>query len=610
MKFESSRNSFEDATNASNARLSVLIIPLMVISSIIPLLIHSHIYNTNLTDYTWYHGDSEVVDFFLYYKQWGLVVLGIIMILVILKKIGIDRKRIAYKPIFLPLIVYIIVALLSSVVSEYSEFAFSGLYSQFENIFALITYCVIVFYAYVFIQTENDLKNVTYALIISAIILSILGIFQFFSHDLLKIPFLQKLYLSDSIYQDRESLTNMFESNRVYLTMFNSNYVGVYTSMLIPLLICLIYFSKKMWSTVLYIATLFGMLICLIGSKSKAGIIAVLLSVIFIIVLLRKQLVKKWYISIAGILGIIIVAVAMIHPKSPLYSIDVGKLFATNSAESKRLEEIHTDINGAYITYKGNTLHMMMLGDASGFQGFAALDGEGNSVEILLKEDGSYFYTNDERFRGFTFIPVNLGGVLGFGIVIDGKTWYFTNQLDDTGNYHYVNSFLQVDEIKTAESALFTNNESFASGRGFIWSRTIPLLRNTILFGIGANSFAFVFPHTDYVGYYNNGFDNQMLTKAHSWYLKMGVETGVVSVICMLIFYMMYFVSSIKIYWKNSFEHFSSCLGVAIFIATTSYMIMGITNDSSITVAPVFWVLIGTGIAINYKFHRVSKKVV
>ncbi len=33
-------------------------------------------------------------------------------------------------------------------------------------------------------------------------------------------------------------------------------------------------------------------------------------------------------------------------------------------------------------------------------------------------------------------------------------------------------------------------------------------------------------------------------------------------------------------------------------------MIAGISNDSTITVAPVFWVLIGIGTAINYRLLK------
>jgi hypothetical protein len=52
-------------------------------------------------------------------------------------------------------------------------------------------------------------------------------------------------------------------------------------------------------------------------------------------------------------------------------------------------------------------------------------------------------------------------------------------------------------------------------------------------------------------------------------------------------------------YFKNNFNNYYSIVGVAILSGTLGYMISGITNDSSITVAPVFWVLIGLGLATN-----------
>jgi hypothetical protein len=45
---------------------------------------------------------------------------------------------------------------------------------------------------------------------------------------------------------------------------------------------------------------------------------------------------------------------------------------------------------------------------------------------------------------------------------------------------------------------------------------------------------------------------------------------------------------------------------VAIFIGTFSYMISAITNDSSITVAPIFWSMIGVGIGVN----QIAKKAI
>ena len=608
MKIVSSKNAFEYENDSPKKVRLLKLVPLLFIVAILPLFVNSHIYNPNLMDYTWYTGGEETADMFLYFKQWILVTFGVLMLFVLIIRRCITDKKISFNYIFIPLIIYGIMALISSGTSEYSSYTYSGLYEQFENIFALLSYCVIVYYAFACISYENDLKIIIRFLIGSILILSVIGVFQITSHDLLRMPFFQKLYLSKEILASIESLSFNFEANRVYLTLSNSNYVGVYSAMMIPLLICLIYFSKKAWKSAIYVIALIGMVICLVGSKSKAGIIAVMVTVVFLAFFLRKQLLQKWYFTVAGAIAGIVVISALILPGSPVQAINLSSIFNDSVSEKSALEDIHTDHDYVYITYKGNTLRVAMWSDGLEFQGFSVLDENGNSIQdLVLAADGQSYYTNDTRFPGFIFTPIQVDESLGFFITIDNTNWFFTNQIGDSGSYCYINNFFRVDKIETAKSAIFTNHTSFASGRGFIWSRTIPLLKDSLILGVGANAFAFVFPHTDYVGYYNNGFANQMLTKPHSWYLQMGVETGVVSLIAMIIFYLIYFVSSVKIYYKNSFQNYSSCLGVSIFIATTSYMIMGISNDSSIVVAPVFWVLIGVGIAINYKFHKIIR---
>ena len=55
------------------------------------------------------------------------------------------------------------------------------------------------------------------------------------------------------------------------------------------------------------------------------------------------------------------------------------------------------------------------------------------------------------------------------------------NQVDGT---YYMNVFGK-PKIVPAETAIFTDYEWLASGRGYIWSRTIPLLKDNIILGSG-----------------------------------------------------------------------------------------------------------------------------
>ena len=101
-----------------------------------------------------------------------------------------------------------------------------------------------------------------------------------------------------------------------------------------------------------------------------------------------------------------------------------------------------------------------------------------------------------------------------------------------------------------------------------------------------------------------------MISKPHCWFLQVGVQTGVLSLLALLVFYGMYFVQSIRLYSKKISDSYLSQVGVAILVGTIGYMIAGLTNDSSITVAPVFWGVIGLGITVNIMVKNQRKQEV
>jgi O-antigen ligase len=149
--------------------------------------------------------------------------------------------------------------------------------------------------------------------------------------------------------------------------------------------------------------------------------------------------------------------------------------------------------------------------------------------------------------------------------------------------------------------AVVKGYESFASGRGYIWSRTLPLIKKHILLGSGPDTFLLEFPQQDYVGLTNHGYTHMLISKPHCLYMQMAVNTGLISLIAFLAFYAMYFFTSLRLYIRGRFNSYYARVGVAIMIGTAVYMVTGLTNDSSITTAPVFWCLMGLGIVANAK---------
>jgi O-antigen ligase len=144
---------------------------------------------------------------------------------------------------------------------------------------------------------------------------------------------------------------------------------------------------------------------------------------------------------------------------------------------------------------------------------------------------------------------------------------------------------------------------SLANMRGYIWDRTIPLLKKYFFLGSGPDTFIIAFPNSDLVGLYNSGHNNEIITKPHCMYLQVGVQTGVISLIALLIFFGWYLIDSLRLYWRCQYNQYLPLIGVGIFCAVIGYLILGLTNDSCIAISPIFYTLLGTGLGINHKIR-------
>lgn len=592
----------QKASNYSAKNSKLYMLPIIFITAILPLIMRVHEYDTGLAGYNWFSQDGLRTDVFLFYKQVFYIIVCSIMLLLIIYNAYKDKKNFTFSFTLLPLILYGLFALLSTIFSKYTPFGFTGIYEQFESIFVILGYCITVYYAFLFIKTEDDLRFIFKYLLISIMILSLLGLSQILGHDFIGSDIAKNLILPSKLL-GKLGLSFNFGLHRVYLTLYNPNYVGVYVSLLAPILVGMLLTEKSRNKIILYITALIGLLISLIGSLSKTSVISLSFAAVLILILFRKYIFRKSKLLIA-IYGIVVTALLFLFIfNSTKITSTVNSLFNITK-ENPILTDIKTG-DDLVITYNGNNIKLN-LSTASDGMSILMMDDSDNIIPYTMNEAGELLIS-DERFSGIKAALTLYDQTLCLKVNIDNKDWIFSNQLGNN-SFYYLNVNGKFDKIKKADSVLFTGYEKFASSRGYIWSRTIPLLKDNILLGTGADTFVFAFPQQDYVNLYNAGFDGQLITRPHNMYLQMGVQTGVVSLIAFLLFCFIYFVSSIKLYIHGTFNNFYSQVGVSIFIGTVAYMISGITNDSTITVAPIFWVLIGIGLAINYKLKPSQKQ--
>lgn len=586
----------------------IRLFPLIFIMVVIPLIVRTYPYYSNLSSYPWFTTEDFQVDFFLHGKSVALNLMGVYMLIMLglYALLGNIKKRSPW--ILIPVAVYAVFAFASSVFSPYSSFCFHGAFEGFETVWSVLTYCLIVVYAYYMIRSAADVRILLYSFSFGVLILTIIGVFQAAGNNPLSMPWITDLTIPA---QYRDALSGIIEYNAGnYLTLYNTNYVGVYMSMVIPVLLFLLLdFSKNrsfssikysvctILNTVVFTVLLIGAFYCLHKSNSEAGILALCIGMIMVPVVLYR---KIWKHKIITLTVLVITGVVLSLIWKPYLSYAFQRLSNQFTSEKKTydLTGIHVDPEGVTFTYKGADITFCMEEADEDYWVFRAYDGNGESIEVI--GDSWIFLFAEEPYSDFSIAYYPIDYYLSMSISLGNNNWVFSNQTG-TGTYQLYNIYGKWADLAEPEKiSALDGRESLFSGRGYIWSRTIPLLKQSMIFGSGADSFIFVFPQLDYLGRSYSGYaDNQVFTKPHSLYLQMAVQYGIPALLAFLVFFGMYFVQAFRTYSKKILDSFEAKAGLGIFVGIVVYMISGITNDSMIVVSPIFWSLIGIGIAIN-----------
>lgn len=576
-----------------------MLIPMMIWIAIIPLIVKVKFMDNTLIDYPWANSQTTIADFFLYYKSVLVVITGVLMIACLAWKICSKKDSVpilnADTYIFIPIFAYVLLAIVSSVLSDTPYFCVHGMPEQFESVWCLIAYVVAVIYFYYIVRYQDNEQNILRTLYIGAFLVGFICVLQYFKIDIYRFMYEKKGY----------SFT--FEKGTVYGPFYNINYVGSYVLLLLPIFaLTLIYIKDKKEKSVSVILCVL-LLIALYGSKSTTPNVAAVIVLAFAIsfLILKRMSTRRGRIAVGCILAFIIIGTGI---GSIPY---IQSAISASNTEKRTLKHIYTNNENIEVDYNGHKMYIQLLMDESTFQFILADESQTTLVaEYCSDSTGNYYVCTDERFQDLKIAPVLISEdpvIYGFQVSMDDKDWTFSNQINDDGSYYYISptgkAAKLTPEIEVADSSFFADMSSLASGRGYIWNKTVTLMKQYIILGSGADTYALVFPNGDFVDKYNNGYDNMNVTKPHNLYMQIAIQTGLVSLVCFLIFYLWYFVVSLRLYFKVQFDTPLSVLGFGIMLGTLGYMISGLANDSTVTVAPIYWALLGMGIGINHKLR-------
>lgn len=590
--------------NIRQKEVGIYGVPLLIWITIIPLVVKIKLLENPLEDIVWFSNSETVDDFFLYYKSVFVIATGVVMLVLLLWQISRMRNKSVIwnsdSRILIPLICYILLACISSVFSDYRYFCVHGMPDQFEPIWCLLAYVIAAFYCY-YLMVYYDCGDFLLNTICVAVgLVGIICFLQYFKVDIYRL-----------IYSG-EQYSFAFEEGTVYGPFYNTNYVGSYVLLFAPLFILfLIFYNNWKMKGISLVATIL-LLFTLFGAKSITSEIALVgISIFAILFLAAKNMKSKKTVGLfIGICLLVVISTCIgVAPQMIQY-------LKTCDTEKTDLEHIYTLDDCVEFDYQGQKLFISMT--ANDYEFVFDLKDQNQKIlgsEAVYTDDGYVNYTiSDERFSEFILVPTLFSKepeIIGFTVRIDGKDWCFTNQMTDDGTYYYFADTAKLTKLSadmvSDDFAPLVDKSSLASGRGYIWNKTIALLKNYLFLGSGADTFALVYPNDDFVDLYNNGYSNMYVTKPHNLYLQIAIQSGVLSLICFLVFYGWYFISSLRLYFRQKLDQPLAIAGFAIMLGTLGYMIAGLANDSTVTVAPLYWALMGLGIGINHRIRMAAK---
>ena len=597
------RYSHKDKKEEVSVGTKISLFLLGVVIAFIPLIVRATEHSANLSQFPWFGAGDDTLDVFLKVKGQFLVVIAVAMVIMLAFKMFLDAKLIK-PPVWMYMVFgYAGLTIISTVISKYRSFGFDGMFEQHETLWVILAYCMVLIYAFVFAQDSYGIGFVRVSLGVLAAVHSYIGISQLIGKDFWESKLGRFLIIPSSFEGAdaiRENLSFTFSASgnhQVYLTLYNPNYVGSYAALVFPVFLVLAIFSKKMWKKIFWgLMTVINFL-CAMGSGSKTFLGAFVVSAIFAVILFRKKLKKGWPVML-GFAAIIIVSTTVYFNYIGTNLITYVRNALATNRNDYLLEKVEFKSDHAEITYNGIKVNVIYEVNATKAV-FHFSKEDGTPIEYETNEEDLSVVLKDDKLKDLSFECLSTG-VEAEGYVISCNTPKGSFVIINTEDgYKLYTGAGKTDDIYDAPAAVIKDHDAFASGRGYIWSRTFPVFFNHLLFGTGADTFTIAFPQNDYIGRLNGGFGNMIITKPHNMFLQIGVQSGGLALLCFLGVAIFYIVQTFRLFWKKELSGEIETFGAAISLGIIGYLSAGIFNDSCIALAPIYWVMLGVGYGIN-----------
>ena len=538
--------------------------------------------------------DGTAADLFIYYKERILIGAAVFLICWFIGERLFPDKVDNQVPIFkgnnrglfISMGIFAGMAIISTILSENKKNALWGSPTEGEGLFTLLSYLVIILAFYNYFANEYGMKMIKTGIQVVGVITVLASLVQY-------------------IYTQGETVS---------LSFYNASYYGGFVCLILPFLLSFFLRAQKMGQRILLGVVSVGMFFCVIASNSTTALYIALgeYLLVTILYLVKSTSKKQAMLKIGGIWGVTLLAVIL------LLVIDGGSIFSilrnSNSATDQivegRFEILDIQLEETSVTLQGEEKTLMISYE----EGQLSLLGEeGQALDVNYEND--IFSFVEPGYENITLeVLVNEEDATNILAKIRVDAGY-KDTIDfyilRNGTFSGVGQNNQiVTDIGGADSPdLLKKYYGVFTGRGYAWANSLPILKKTIITGVGPGNFAFYFKQHDYLGMLQTHKSTKyIIDKPHSAYIQYGVNVGIVGMITFFAIFLLAWIKGVKGFTVHRGETDSFELQLGGIVSLAGFFIYSMINDSMITVTPIVCMITGLMLAIDYIEQRKGGK--
>ena len=591
-----------------------LFFPVALLLAVMPFVIRAtqHFLSGDLYRLFLVNRKTEIFSQYRARFLWIMAAVMLVLLLVCCKKLfaGIDRLGWFY---FAACGVFLLCLVLSTLFSDHRDTALWGMYDRAEGMVTQICYLILFLYTALSYRSAQDLKLLMAAMGILIAINAVMGISQFAGHDFMTSDWVNHLVVPDEIGGKISTL--QFEKAKMYGTANHYNYLGSIAAMTFPVCTVLALFEKRWKFRIPLILAALLSLMLLLGSTSRAGLIGVVAVMVLAVIFFRRLLLRHWKLVLSAIGGLLVITIGVnlilhnaIFERIPMLFDDIRTIFSDTSDFDYKdyipIRSVENTPSGAVITVQKDALSLSVEDGEVVFR-----DQSGQEVPFTQNDDG-VFVTQNPAFADLSFRPVKS---------VEGNTPYTYLRLLYNGKqllqFYYDETQVYLAEIDSTDpmtleeppiAGFLKGKELIGSMRGYIWSRTIPILPDYLVLGAGPDCFLYEFPQDDILGkLYAYGTGSIVVDKPHNLYLQIFVNEGGIALLAFLAVCVSYLWDCFRLYGGHR-QNRNGLRGIAVGLGVAGYLFAGFFNDSTVMTSTMFWILLGVGVGMNRQYRKES----